>query len=112
MVSTEIYVKTAILFLHCGDTDYLIIHLIIGRYFARFSIITQRCIARSTNAIGSPDGAYIMLVKSIPIITGKIIIAPSALVLVGMKSIPPSISAVAIRGINQLISIKAPIAFI
>jgi len=62
-----------------------------GIYFARFSMITQRFIAKRVAAIGSPDGALIMFVNSIPIITGKMMIAPSALYLFVMKSIPAKI---------------------
>jgi hypothetical protein len=35
-------------------------HLIIGRYFSRFSIITQMLIASKTSANGSPDGRRMM----------------------------------------------------
>lgn len=56
--------------------------------------------------MGNPEGSYIKLVSSIPIITGKTIIAPSARYLFVMKSIPPTISEVAISGINQVIVIN------
>ena len=74
-------------------------------------MITQMFIAKSGNAMGKPEGAFMMWVRSIPTITGKIIIAPSARYLLVMKRIPPTISAVATRGINQVIVIKAPINF-
>jgi len=38
----------------------LYFHFIIGKYFSRFSIITQISMARSTRAKGSPDGSVIM----------------------------------------------------
>jgi hypothetical protein len=91
---------------------YRKIYLIIGKYLALFSIIIQRLIAKSTTAITRPDGAFIICVKRIPTITGKIIIAPNALYLFVITSMPPTISATAISGISQVICIKVCINFI
>tara|TARA_R110000851_G_scaffold19056_1_gene59136 strand:+ start:677 stop:919 length:243 start_codon:yes stop_codon:yes gene_type:complete len=67
--------------------------------------------ASNINAIGKSDGAELMFVKSIPIIIGKITMAPSTLVLGMANNKPPRISAKATKGISQLTSMSALINF-
>lgn len=68
--------------------------------------------AKRKRAIGNPIGELKMFVKSIPIITGKIIIAPKLLNLFVSVKIPPVISIAPTKGINQLISIRIAMNFI
>lgn len=87
-------------------------YFIMGIYLLRFSNRTHNSIARSTSANGSPEGMTRICVNSIPIKTGKIMMAPRALVFVIMNSVPPTISATAKRGISQIIPIIEVIIFI
>src|ERR1700677_2335250 len=81
--------------------------LIIGRYFSLLSIIAQKTIAINANMMGRPDGAMVMLVSSIPVRTGEITMAPSALVLPGINNKPPRISMAPTSGMSQPISANA-----
>ena len=59
-----------------------------------------------------PDGSLKIWVNNIPIITGKSMIAPSALDLGKINNSPPIISAKATIGNNHFICMKAAINLI
>ena len=68
-------------------------------------------IAINVNTMGKPDGAILMLASKIPVKTGKITIAPSALVLLKINNKPPKISMAPTSGMSQPISVNAIPAF-
>lgn len=83
---------------------YLLIreyHLTMGMYLPLFSIRTQRFIAKSATATGRPDVSVSVCVSMIPIITGKIIMAPSARYFGRIKSNPAKISTQPSKGMTH-----------